>query len=118
MGSVGPLRCAKALQLTLAVIKPDAAAHPLIVEVRTHQRIPKDDMSLFPLFALTCLCFHCPVQLTYWRAIIPWSAFYMYFQMYSIQMYYKSVANNLAYCLILHNVGRPNNNSRKRESWL
>ncbi|CAB1339759.1 unnamed protein product [Coregonus sp. 'balchen'] len=31
-------RCAKALQLTLAVIKPDAMAHPLILEA-LHQRI-------------------------------------------------------------------------------
>ncbi|XP_042157025.1 nucleoside diphosphate kinase 6 isoform X2 [Oncorhynchus tshawytscha] len=31
-------RCAKALQLTLAVIKPDAVAHPVILEA-LHQRI-------------------------------------------------------------------------------
>ncbi|KAJ8391553.1 hypothetical protein AAFF_G00088750 [Aldrovandia affinis] len=31
-------RCAKALQLTLAVIKPDAVAHPLILEA-LHQKI-------------------------------------------------------------------------------
>lgn len=31
-------RCAKALQLTLAVIKPDAVAHPLMLEA-LHQRI-------------------------------------------------------------------------------
>lgn len=28
------MRCVKALQLTLAVVKPDAVAHPLILEVR------------------------------------------------------------------------------------
>ncbi|XP_051500621.1 nucleoside diphosphate kinase 6 isoform X2 [Myxocyprinus asiaticus] len=32
------MRCAKALQLTLAVIKPDAVAHPLILEA-LHQKI-------------------------------------------------------------------------------
>ncbi|XP_051952396.1 nucleoside diphosphate kinase 6-like [Xyrauchen texanus] len=32
------MRCAKALQLTLAVIKPDAVAHPLILET-LHQKI-------------------------------------------------------------------------------
>lgn len=31
-----PLRGTRALQLTLALIKPDAVAHPLIVEVRTN----------------------------------------------------------------------------------
>lgn len=36
MGPSGQLRCAKALQLTLAVIKPDAVAHPLIMEVGIH----------------------------------------------------------------------------------
>lgn len=30
-------RCAKALQLTLAVIKPDAVAHPVILEVSESQ---------------------------------------------------------------------------------
>ncbi|KAG7460746.1 hypothetical protein MATL_G00202040 [Megalops atlanticus] len=35
------LRCAKALQLTLAVIKPDAVAHPLILEA-LHQKILKN----------------------------------------------------------------------------
>lgn len=29
-------RSPQALQLTLALIKPDAVAHPLILEVRTH----------------------------------------------------------------------------------
>lgn len=38
MGCTGPVRCAKALQLTLAVIKPDAAAHPHLVEA-LHQKI-------------------------------------------------------------------------------
>ncbi|XP_012680164.1 nucleoside diphosphate kinase 6 [Clupea harengus] len=38
MGSLGPLGCAKALQLTLAVIKPDAVAHPLIMKA-LHQKI-------------------------------------------------------------------------------
>lgn len=32
------MRCAKALQLTLAVIKPDAVAHPLILEA-LHEKI-------------------------------------------------------------------------------
>uniref|UniRef100_A0A673N369 Nucleoside diphosphate kinase-like domain-containing protein n=1 Tax=Sinocyclocheilus rhinocerous TaxID=307959 RepID=A0A673N369_9TELE len=32
------MRCVKALQLTLAVVKPDAVAHPLILEA-LHQKI-------------------------------------------------------------------------------
>lgn len=32
------LRSPQALQLTLALIKPDAVAHPLILEVRMHPR--------------------------------------------------------------------------------
>ncbi|KAI4872756.1 hypothetical protein NFI96_026993 [Prochilodus magdalenae] len=35
------LRCARVLQLTLAVIKPDAVAHPLILEA-LHQKILED----------------------------------------------------------------------------
>ncbi|TRY57951.1 hypothetical protein DNTS_009832 [Danionella cerebrum] len=34
----GSMRCVKALQLTLAVVKPDAVAHPLILEA-LHQKI-------------------------------------------------------------------------------
>lgn len=35
------MRCVKALQLTLAVVKPDAVAHPLILEA-LHQKILKN----------------------------------------------------------------------------
>ncbi|XP_062407215.1 nucleoside diphosphate kinase 6 isoform X2 [Sardina pilchardus] len=48
MGSLGQLaglRCGKALQLTLAVIKPDAMAHPLMMEA-LHQKILEHKFSI------------------------------------------------------------------------
>ncbi|KTF79353.1 hypothetical protein cypCar_00036804 [Cyprinus carpio] len=37
-GGIAGMRCVKALQLTLALVKPDAVAHPLILQA-LHQKI-------------------------------------------------------------------------------
>lgn len=43
-----PLRGTRALQLTLALIKPDAVAHPLILEVRTNPEPLNTPWALLP----------------------------------------------------------------------